>query len=190
MSSDTKRLFLAIKINPESSLLQLISRFRNSLAGDKINWVRPENIHLTLKFLGETPVCKIPGIEKIITEIASQNKSFTTGLKGIGAFGSRYQPRVVWAGFSEPESMLNLGESCLNTFHKYRFYRDRQNFIPHLTLGRIHEIRDKKRFWDLVEAEKETTFQQVEVKKLILFESILLKTGPVYHELFTIESGS
>ncbi len=187
MSSDTKRLFLAIKINPEPSLLQLISHFRNSLAGDKINWARPENIHLTLKFLGETPVYRISDIEKIIVETASQNNSFTTELKGIGAFGSRYQPRVVWAGFSEPESMINLGESCLNTFHKYRFYRDRQNFIPHLTLGRIHEVRDKKRFWDLVEAEKETIFQQVKVKKLILFESILLKTGPVYNEIHFVK---
>ena len=178
-----KRLFLAIPINTENNgFAPLVDDLRKRLAHEKmINWVRPTNIHLTLKFIGETPPQDEPKIIDAVSKVLENQKSFTMDFNRIGLFGSRYAPRVLWLGMQQtPEELLNLEEAVLTAFDNIGYQRDRQNFVPHLTLGRIKDLCEKQYFQKVVQAIEQKSYIHQEVKEVILFQSILRPEGAVY----------
>lgn len=178
-----KRLFLAIPIQTENNGFQpLLADLRKSLSHeDRINWVRPANIHLTLKFIGETPPQDEPKIIEAVGKMLERHHPFVMDFNRTGIFGSRYAPRVLWLGMQQtPEQLLNLAEDTLDTFDKIGFPRDRQNFVPHITLGRIKELCEKQYFQKVVQAIEQKTYIRQEVKEIILFQSILRPDGAVY----------
>lgn len=179
-----KRLFIAIHHEPTENLLSLLNQLKVNLSNDQINWVRPENMHLTLKFLGETPAQKIPLLSKRLLETAQRNKPFQVQFDRTGIFGSRYDPRVIWLGTQHThQAMAQLAEDVLETLSIEGFSRDRQNFVPHLTLGRVKRLTDKKHFQAVVQAIPQRIYLESAVDQFILFESILRKEGPVYQVL-------
>ena len=178
-----KRLFLAIPINTENNGFKpLLDGLRRSLSHEKqINWVRPTNIHLTLKFIGETPPQDEPKIIEAVAKVLENQKSFTMDFNRTGIFGSRYAPRVLWLGMQQtPEELLNLEEAVLTAFDNIGYQRDRQNFVPHLTLGRIKDLCEKQYFQKVVHAIEQKTYIHQEVKEIILFQIILRPDGAVY----------
>jgi 2'-5' RNA ligase len=88
---------------------------------------------------------------------------------------------VLWLGMQQtPEQLLDLAEDTLDTFDKIGFLRDRQNFVPHITLGRIKELCEKQYFQKVVQAIEQKTYIRQEVTEVILFQSHLRPEGPVY----------
>ena len=178
-----KRLFLAIPINTENNgFAPLISDLRKRLAHEKlINWVRPTNIHLTLKFIGETPPQDEPKIIEAVSKVVENHHSFTMDFNRTGIFGARYAPRVLWLGMQQtPDELLRLEEDVLKAFDSIGYQRDRQNFVPHLTLGRIKDLCEKQYFQRVVQAIEQKTYIHQEVNEIILFQSILRPDGAVY----------
>lgn len=178
-----KRLFLAIPINTENNgFAPLVNDLRNRLSHEKmINWVRPTNIHLTLKFIGETPPQDEPKIIEAVTKVVENHHSFTMDFNRTGIFGARYAPRVLWLGMQQtPDELLSLEEDVLTAFDGIGYQRDRQNFVPHLTLGRIKDLCEKQYFQKVVQAIEQKTYIHQEVKEIILFQSILRPDGAVY----------
>ncbi len=175
-----KRLFVAVKLHPDENFLRVYYGLKRALHYEKIKWVEPENMHITLKFLGETPDSQIPVINRTLREVAGRHASFSFTLEKTGIFGSRYNPRVIWIGMQDAGEMKNLGEDILNSLHDAGFYRDRQNFVPHLTIGRIKHLENKKLFQKTIDKYKDTFLQQVTVDRFFLYQSILKRTGPVY----------
>jgi len=178
-----KRLFLAIPIETQNNgFVPLLDDLRKRLSHEKmINWVRPTNIHLTLKFIGETPPQDEPKIIEAVTKVIENHRSFTMDFNRTGVFGSRYAPRVLWLGMQQtPEELLNLEEDVLTTFDSIGYQRDRQNFVPHLTLGRIKNLYEKQYFWKVVQAIEHKSYIRQEVREVILFQSILRPDGAVY----------
>ncbi|MBO7460298.1 MAG: RNA 2',3'-cyclic phosphodiesterase [Bacteroidales bacterium] len=178
-----KRLFLAIPIQTENNgFVPLVNNLRKSLSHEKlINWVRPTNIHLTLKFIGETPPQDEPRIIEAVSKVLENQKSFTMDFNRTGIFGARYAPRVLWLGMQQtPQELLNLEEAVLTAFDGIGYLRDRQNFVPHLTLGRIKDLCEKQYFQKVVQAIEQKTYIHQEVKEVILFQSILRPDGAVY----------
>jgi len=180
-----KRLFVAIKIYPEENFLKTFNALRYALQLEKISWVKPENFHLTLKFLGKTPEEKLPDIRKALQEAAGQTTPFTMKIAGTGIFGSSYKPRVLWFGIEENQTMKQLGENVLNALDTAGFPRDRQNFVPHLTMGRIRKIEHKKMFQEAVTAHRQDFLQESPVEKIILYESLMKPSGVVYKVVST-----
>ena len=181
-----KRLFLAIPIKTaDNSFVPLIDGLKRQLAHEKrINWVRPQNIHLTLKFIGDTPNEDIPKIIETVEEMLKNHKSFTMDFNRTGIFGSRYAPRVLWMGMKEtPQELYNLEEDTLTAFDKLGYLRDRQNFVPHITLGRIKELCEKQYFQKIVSSIEQKSYIKQEVNEIILFQSILRPEGATYKEL-------
>ncbi len=172
-----KRIFLAIKIEPDPVLLQKIEAIRLQIGLEKIRWVPPDVLHLTIKFFGETAEEKIPTIFDVIESVVKEVTPFSFSLKGIGLFGSRYDPRVIWAGVSEGEHLVRLAEMVIDQLDNAGYLRDRQNFVPHITLGRIKHIKRKEQLNSVVEQNKEMFFQKVFVKKILLYETIFNKVG-------------
>ena len=175
-----KRLFAAIKIHPDEAFMRLYYALKTGCKYDKINWVKPENIHITLKFFGETDPDLIPEINTRLNDLAQHHSAFSMVLKGTGVFGSFYKPRVLWLGIEDNPRLIELGHEILEEMDSIGFKKDRQNFVPHLSIGRIKLTDNKERFFDLVERYKKEHISNLKVDQFHLFESKLSSSGPSY----------
>jgi len=175
-----KRLFVAIKATPDPSFIHSFRCLRNQLRYEKIKWVEEHNIHITLKFLGETDESLIPRLCQVFQEVGASVKAFSFQFTGLGIFGSSYQPRVIWVGITPAEDLV----ACMKLLQKYSeplgFPPDRQRHVPHLTLGRINMLKDKRLFQETIHAFNTLSSLPIPADQLILYESILHRTGPEY----------
>ncbi len=176
-----KRLFLAIKIYPNENMLRTYNSIKKSLSYNKIRWVNPSNFHLTVKFFGDTYEDSISVVNKVIIDTINEFSSFDIEIKNTGIFGSRYNPRVIWFGITENEKLSCLANELVNNLDVEGFKNTRQNFVPHISIGRITKIEDKKLFNYEISKVKYDYYQKSEIKELILFESILSSKGPTYN---------
>ena len=184
-----KRLFAAVNIHPSDEFIKTYNSLRSGLKWARITWVNPENIHITLKFFGETEEKRIPEISRVLKEVAASHKPFASELVNVGIFGSSYSPKVIWFGIDKAEPLKELGNDVLKSVETIGWEHDRQNFVPHITIGRIKEIPDKQLFQKVIDEHKKTWMQEVQVKEFHLYESILLRDGPVYKIVETYKLG-
>ncbi len=183
-----KRLFVAIKIQPDEAFLRQFHELQNRLQHERIKWVEEHNIHVTLKFFGETEKERIPEINRVLEGVAADTNIFSFSLKKLGVFGSSYDPRVVWVGIEPYADLAHIMTVLRNKMSVIGYEPDRQNLVPHLTLGRIKFLKDKKSFQQIIDQNKDISSQEITVDRFILFESILKKEGPVYltHKTFQL----
>ena len=178
-----KRLFVAIKLKPDENFLETYNFLKTNLKQDLIKWVKPDVMHLTLKFLGPTPNEDISKIKYVLENFSKKKSPLNFEFDKTGIFGSSYDPRVIWFGITNNEEIKSFGEDLLNLFHENGFKRDRQNFVPHLTIGRIKKINNKRYFQNIIDKVKDKKIQSFYVNEIILYQSILKPDGPVYIEL-------
>jgi RNA 2',3'-cyclic 3'-phosphodiesterase len=180
-----KRLFAAVKINPDKAFMDRLHRLESQLKHEKIKWVEDQNIHITLKFFGETEEERIPGISRVLQAVAEKTPVFGLSLKGLGVFGSSYNPKVVWAGIEPYDHLAGLMKMVHTELATIGFEPDRQNLVPHLTIGRIRFLKDKSLFQKILDAEKEIASEAMIIDSFHLYESILRREGPLYIALKT-----
>jgi len=184
--SDTIRAFIAIKLPGKITLS--ISKIQEDLRsyGFKIKWVRPENIHLTLKFLGNVDRADTEKIGSAISESVKTDTPLSIITKGIGVFPNIKRPRVIWTGVAEQHNRLAGLQGHLDDhLESIGFPREKRPFKGHLTIGRIKQRVDSNR---LMEAMKECAKFEPEafiVNEIILFKSELNPTGAVYTPLMS-----
>ncbi len=176
----TKRLFLAIKVNPQLNFIEQFNALKKDLNHESIKWVSENNLHLTLKFFGETDVKNIEGIVEALAEVLDSQQTFKLELQNIGIFGSSYQPKLIWAGVASFEELRSLWKNIRLQLQTLGYQSDRQNFVPHLTLGRIRKLSDKSFFQNIIKKYSEIKLQKLVVEKITLFESVLKPSGPIY----------
>jgi 2'-5' RNA ligase len=153
---------------------------KEELRHEKIKWVEDQNIHITLKFFGETLDEKIPDISSVIGKRASITQTFDLRLAGLGIFGSSYAPKVIWVGIEPYAELSSLMKKIHDDLNDIGFESDRQNLVPHLTLGRIKFLQDKIIFNRTMERYRSISSSLQSVEEIILFESILHREGPEY----------
>jgi len=175
-----KRIFAAIKIIPCENFLQIYYRLKNAMKNDKIKWVPEANIHITLKFFGETNEKTIYNICEVLDDVSSDFLAFNIIFSKVGIFGSSYNPRVIWFGIEPNKTLLSIEKELNNKLEQIGIINDRQNFVPHLTIARIKSIWDKKSFQRKIDEYKNIEIQNFHADKIILFESILKAKGPKY----------
>ncbi len=178
-----KRLFAAIPVHAEEETLRSISSMRHALQDERIRWIPSENMHLTLKFFGNTPGKKIRSICDALSAATSDFPDFPLEIDRMGIFGSQHNPRVIWMGFREEEPLYQLKKQITEELENIGLYEDRQNFVPHLTIARIKKLNDKRFFQKVIDKHKNRFHKQTQANDLILFESILKSTGAVYKEV-------
>ena len=122
-------------------------------------------------------------LKKILHEIAQKNSSFDLNIHQLGLFGSHYCPKVIWLGVENQPLLLQLASSLEEELQKAGFVPPEGNFVPHITLGRIKKIDNKKKFSQLIEENQPIFHQTINVKDIILYQSHLEKDGPIYTEL-------
>ena len=163
---------------------------RAGLRSEPVKWVEEDNIHITLKFFGETEESLIPVISATIEKIAQNSPELKFRLSGTGIFGSSYKPRVIWAGIEPHEQLAELMKTFVKEMEQFGFEPDRQNLVPHLTLGRIKFIKDKLLFNRLIDANSKIQSEPITVGECVLYESILGREGPRYVVLGTFSLGN
>jgi 2'-5' RNA ligase len=179
------RTFIAIELDPaiKKSIAKFIQKWDS---GDRnIRWVKPEGMHLTLKFLGEIPEEKIPPIQSVLDRIAKDYSRFPLSLKGTGSFPPAARvPRVIWIGIEKSESIQQIQTRVENEFHKIGFPREKRKYHPHLTIGRVKSPHNLQIVLDSLDLCKQTEFGKMSVTKMTLFKSILKPTGAEYSILW------
>ena len=175
------REFLAIEI--ENYLKDNIQKIQDTIKDTdscKVNYVKTENIHLTLKFFGEINERKEKQIIKIVENTISNYKHYTIKLAKIGVFPNMKRPRVIWTGIKDKHNItINLIKELDDEFNKIGFEKER-NYVPHITIGRVKEIHDKELLNDTLNELKNEYVGKLEIKSLSLKESQLTPNGPIY----------
>ncbi len=175
-----KRLFAAFKIHPDPEFLASYRKLQSAMKFHQIKWVEERNIHVTLKFFGDTPDDQIPGLSRLFNSVAARTSPFGIRLQGLGLFGSRYDPRVIWTGIEPFGELADMMKGIAGDLLHAGYPADRQNLVPHLTLGRIRSVRDRALFDEALERFRNISSSPVKMEEFILFESILHREGPEY----------
>jgi 2'-5' RNA ligase len=183
------RLFVAIEL--PGDVLRELNDIQHGMQRDpalaRLRWVRPEGIHLTLKFLGETPATKQAAIEQAMVRGVDGISSFTLHLGRLGKFGGRTSPRVVWVDVEgDVETLQRLQAAVEHELGTGGFPAESRSFSPHLTLARIPPEQAREVAGPLARAietaDPRGTDMRVEAVSLI--KSDLRPTGAVYTRLF------
>lgn len=147
-ATDTARLFIACEVPDEvkENIGTLITNLKARSATD-VRWIKPEGVHITLKFLGETPVKKLPAIKLAIQEAVVGHSPFELEFSNIGTFGGREGLRIMWVGIAGDVLRLEALVRAVNAaLSVVGFEPERRPFRPHLTLGRVKdEIATRRR---------------------------------------------
>ena len=181
-----KKLFIAGHFYAQEYLLQEINKMQKALFHAKINWVPNENFHCTLKFLGNTPEEKIDDIKRAMIRAFSGVEKKEIQWNQLALFGSKYKPRVLWLGCKENTFLKDLHLCLKKELLLEGFEYDSQNFVPHVTLGRIKELNDKNSLNELIRHYDLIEFQKSILSELSLMESVLSSKGVLYNNLFTM----
>ena len=132
------RAFICLDI-PEA-IKERLAALQNILraGGASASWVRPANIHLTLKFLGDVPAANLPQITAAVTRAAGSCRRFSVTVEGVGCFPSARNPKVLWVGIESGSAALQILHQALEgELASAGFPREAKRFSPHLTLARI-----------------------------------------------------
>jgi 2'-5' RNA ligase len=175
-----KRIFIALKIIPGALLMRMHASLKALLGNEKITWVDPANIHLTLAFLGDTEDDLIKVVSIMLKKTCTGFGEFKFNLVGTGIFKNFNDPRVIWIGIERNEKLLQLNNLIMTGLKDAGFKLEDRPYRPHLTLGRIKFLRDNNALKKALEKYQDKPIQQVHVEEVILYESILKPTGPVY----------
>jgi len=175
-----------VKVNPGEKLQNLIQSLRFELRNERIRWTSPDNIHITLAFLGDTEEKVIPEISQMLHSQCSGISHFGADIKGIGVFRSISDPKVLWTGLEKSTTLIRMNELIVQGLQKTGINYSEKLFNPHITLGRIKHLAEKDFLIKLIDKYKNQVIQHVDVKEVIVYESILLKEGPIYKPLAKI----
>jgi 2'-5' RNA ligase len=188
---DNIRLFVAIPL-PESLLERLVDvqyRVQGKVPHKSVRWVRSEGIHLTLKFLGDTPEDKVPTIREALTVVGRNAPLCTLVAEGLGCFPSLRRPRVLWVGVNEPTGRLEALQKAVEEAMTSLGYKpERHGFTPHLTLGRVRRgtsRTDEKRIAEAIEGTTVGQLTEFTADRFELIRSELKPTGAEYTTLET-----
>jgi 2'-5' RNA ligase len=183
----SKRLFIAVHIPVLADIIELSQKLKQRLDKGRINWVPLHNFHLTLKFLGDADEVLIPEIVAIMQQVANEFEAFDVGIEGLGKFSSSGHAKVIWLGIEDTKEVLNaLSIQLNNQLAGLGFKPETRPFRAHLTLARVKNIHNQSVLNNLIHTYSHTHFQNHKVKDIILYQSILKPSGPVYKPLITV----
>lgn len=175
------RLFIAIEISEEikTGLAKVVAKLKD--AGADVKWVRPEGMHLTIKFFGEVDENRKDKIISSLEQVSEKKSPFTVTFKGLGAFPDLNRPRVVWAGIEKGrEELKDISKELEASLSELGFSKEPREFSPHLTFGRVKSNRNKNGLVSALNAHNNFTLPQLNVDKINLIQSILKREGAEY----------
>lgn len=180
-----RRIFVAIDISEEAreKVAAYVTNLKTVFPKLKVGWDRPEKLHLTLKFLGDTNDDQLEKLKEICVNISSAISNFKLWISQTGVFPSPRNARVLWLGVEGNVEKLQKINKILETVcDKIAFKKEKRIYTPHLTIGRIREPHKARQ---LAKKHLENKFEPVEFKvsELVIYESILQPTDSIYKKV-------
>jgi 2'-5' RNA ligase len=178
------RTFIAIELSSDikESLAQIQSHLKYS--GADVKWVEKDNIHLTLKFLGEITEEKRKEIEPILDGIGESIRPFEISIKDIGVFPKIDHPRVIWASLDKGAAeSKELAERIDSALLKIGFEKEPRPFAAHLTIGRVRLPKNRDALKEKILNSQIKSYNLQQISCIILFKSTLTPKGPIYTKI-------
>ncbi len=172
------RAFISADIRPNKELIQILDQLAAARGDLKV--VRPELMHLTLKFLGQTEEDAVEEISARMKEACSEIGPFKINLKGMGAFPSMSSIRVVWVGIENAGPLKQIAGRLDESMKDLGFERDKHGFKPHLTLARARSPRNIANIQEVLKTNAASDFGEYLVDRILLKRSVLSPSGPTY----------
>jgi len=172
------RAFISADIVPSDALVSVLRRLASSRADLKT--VRPELMHLTLKFLGDADESLVEEIVMRIAKVTEGLQPFRIRLNGMGAFPSMSNIRVVWVGIENGGTLERIAEMLDESMGELGFEREKRGFKPHLTLARTKSARNIANVQEILMENAATDYGEYAVDRVLLKKSVLTPNGPIY----------
>jgi len=180
------RAFLSLDIENQE-LLNRISETQNRLdiSSAKMKLVEVENIHFTLRFLGDTSVSTISKIETSLSQINFE--PFNIEIHGVGSFPNNRRPRVIWIGVTQnADSIVKLKKEIDSRLKAFGFQPEGKKFAPHATIARVRYIKDAEKLGRNLEELVDTQIGEMTVSKFNMKKSTLTPSGPIYETFWHV----
>ena len=173
------RLFVGVPV-PEDVKVDIgLIQEKIILSQTDLKIVERENLHFTLKFLGDVPEENVASISSVLDDIRLKHRRFSVSLRGVGVFPTEKFVRVVWVGVEENKLFLSLTADIQKALEYIR-REDYTETHPHLTVARVRSPHQVQVLVDVVHALKEVSFGEFTVDRFVLFQSALSREGVVY----------
>lgn len=183
------RTFIAVKtaLRVNNNVSKVVGRLAAQC--DQYRWVEPENLHVTLNFVGDVVDIEVPELCQLIREAVEPMPAFELSLKGVDGFASAQEPRVLWMGVDEgADALKQIYDALANVLHHWGVNKDRNEYVPHMTLGRLKRGgRWNEELLELVHKLRNHDGGFCHVDEVIVFSSYLERSGPTYTPMARIK---
>ncbi len=180
------RAFIAVDLDSGSVAGKVLTELGTSGAALKL--VETKNLHLTLRFLGDTEESRIPDIRKALVESVQGVLPFELRFRGLGVFPNPNYIKVVWIGLDGAEPLALMAGRLDDALAKVGFGREGK-FSPHLTVARVRSPRNRDRLTALLRERQNDEFGKMTVGKIALKRSVLSSAGPTYTTVEEVRLG-
>jgi 2'-5' RNA ligase len=188
LSEDQVRSFISIDLEDQQILSRVASIISSlqALGGD-LKPVEVENIHLTLKFLGNVSTPRLADVKSSLKQLTFP--SFSAEIKGAGAFPNLNHMNVIWVGVDEGWSQVEqIYEQVEKLLSSLGFSRENRPFSPHITIARVRSGRKRDEIANFLQHLSDESFGTITVDKVRLKQSVLSSSGPKYSTLMEVPS--
>ena len=185
------RAFIAIELpqHLQEAIEKQTARLRQVLGTDLIRWVPAQNMHLTLKFLGDIASTHVDFLKQLLTREATQHSQFDLQIGGLGSYPNSRRPRVLWVGLHAPADLTSLQKSIEAGTTRLGYEQEERAFSPHLTIGRVRQNISPSELPKIRAAMDNIQLGNIgtaRVDSVHLYKSDLNSEGSLYTKLFSI----
>jgi len=184
------RAFIAIEVPTQvcDSIHKQTTRLRQTLGNDFIRWIPTQNLHLTLKFLGDTASSHLEFLKQMLLREADSHPQFDMQLGAVGAFPGLRNPRMLWVGIHAPSDLASLQRGIEMGASRLGYKAEARAFSPHLTIGRVRQnarLTDLQKIRATLDSMQFGNIATARVDSVHLFKSDLQSDGSIYTKLFS-----
>ncbi len=184
------RAFIAIEFpqHIQDAVEKQTARLRQTLGNEIIRWVPCQNMHLTLKFLGDIAASHVDFLKQMLAREAVSHPQFDLQISGLGSYPTSRRPRVLWAGLHTPADLISLQRSIEAGTTRLGYEQEEHAFSPHLTLGRVRQTTspaEMQKVRNALDTIQLGNIGTARVDSIHLFKSDRLPSGSIYTKLFS-----
>jgi RNA 2',3'-cyclic 3'-phosphodiesterase len=185
------RAFIAVETPSgiQSDIANSTASLKNALPKPLVRWIAPQNVHLTLKFLGDVSPVNLDHLAEALKVEAASHRMFSMSVGGVGAFPTTRRARVIWIGLETPPALEDLHRGVEAAAAQLGYPQEERPFSPHLTIGRVGQnvsSSDLERIRRVLETITVGTLGTFRVEAIHIFKSELQPGGAIYTHLYAL----